>query len=101
MESQKWVKDSLDLGERVQGKKLKFAFTSTKELKVSDIQAGCKCTRAKYDNHNKALIVEYTPLKVPVHLQSRGWYLTTKVIKINEENGQSSFVRFSAKILRR
>lgn len=94
-----FITKSLDLGtlREKEKKKILFAAKSTAPG-ILRVEVSCgKCMKA-YHNKGKVVAVEYTPKKVPRHLQSKGSYKVMKSITVVFITGQTEVLTFKAEI---
>lgn len=101
MENKNWVNDFINLGEVKVGETVEVKFIATKELKIKGAIASCGCSTPKYDKKGaKELIVVYKVGSIPRHLESAGFYTTTKTITVSFEDGSEDILKFHAKVVK-
>lgn len=80
------------------GKKTKIKFQVLDVEEIAEMSSSCGCSVPKKDVKNQEVIVNFTPDKVPVHLQTQGWYITEKHIILTYEDGRKAILSFKAHI---
>lgn len=92
-----WEKVAIDLGEIQQKKTVKVTFTRKEELpRIIKVIVSCNCMLAQAKE--KEIEVQFTPARIPKHLEYQGFYIVTKKVNVIYEDASFDELIFIAKI---
>lgn len=92
------MKTNINLGRVKQNKKINVIFDIEDIDQIVNLESSCGCSTPKKDIKNGKIKVAYKPASVPLHLESQGYYLTSKNIKVTYSTGKEVKLTFSAEV---
>lgn len=104
MENKNWKEEIINLGEVIEGDSVKVRFVATRKLKIDEVLTSCGCSTPKYDKKMaEDLVVVFKADSIPRHLESLGYYTTTKNITVfyRDKDMGEDHLKFKAKIIKK
>ena len=91
MSESKFKTNFLDIGEVKVGSKVEAVFPLNQPLsdKVR-FHASCGCSKPYYDKEKDLVVVVYMAKPVPEHLKDKGYYTSTKTVKVTDGEHQET-----------
>ena len=94
-----WKDRIIRLGNLKVGKKKEIIFKRLNtEKEIKSLTSSCGCSKPIYNHSKEEIIVIYIPGKIPYHLVSQGYYITSKTITVLYMDGTKDILTFRAKI---
>lgn len=92
-----WEKVAIDLGQIQQKKTVTVTFKRREDLpRIVKVIVSCNCMLAQAKETE--IEVQFTPARIPKHLEYQGFYIVTKRVNVVYEDASFDELMFIAKI---
>jgi hypothetical protein len=96
----RWDKVHHNLGEVKEGTVVEVVYTSTTPLDdIANLSSSCSCSTPK--RIGNSIKMSHTTGSIPVHLKSRGFYMSTQYATVTYKNGEKEYLSLEVKVIKK